>query len=120
MSAARVTTRRKAPTGRVIRNRGFFFTTAPALNVSDRRIQADSGDYTVLKFSSKRRTAGEGRGEGRGKGGGNCRGNCGGEGGGGGRGALRGVSPRTREGRRPDRPGGRSPWRRLRSGDRQP
>ena len=36
------------------------------------------------------------------------------------RGALRGESPRTREGRRPDRPDGRSPWRRLRSGDRQP
>ena len=35
-------------------------------------------------------------------------------------GALRGESPRTREGRRPDRPNGRSPWRRLRSGDRQP
>ena len=36
------------------------------------------------------------------------------------RGALRGESPRTREGRRPDRPNWHSPWRRLRSGDRQP
>ena len=87
MSAARVTTRRKAPTGRVIRNRGFFFTIAPALNVSGRRIQADSGDYTVLKFFVKAPNCrgncrGDCRGKGGGKGGGNCRGNCGGEGGG--------------------------------------
>ena len=36
----------------VFRNRVFFFTIAPALNLSDRRIQANNGDY--LKFFSKR------------------------------------------------------------------
>ena len=97
MSAARVTSRRKAPAGRAIRNRVFFFTIAPTLNLSDRRIQTDefrptnsdrriqtdSDDYTVLKFFVKGLKF-------RGKGGGNCRGKGGGKGGGKGRGEGQG------------------------------
>ena len=95
MSAARVTSRRKAPAGRVIRNRVFFFTTAPALNVSDRRIQANSGDYTVLKFFVKGlKFRGEGRGDCRG----DCRGKGGGKGGGTGRGELQGEQQGERRG----------------------